>query len=275
MLVSMTIRSPQFPPLSDRLRFPILTSGAENPCGHLLGCASLTFFAPEDASTVSAIILNEPLKWHQYGDTRWPSLSSWIEIETSAAGFLGYSGVLVTNYEIPRGEADAFQWISQNGPLQDLFPQERSDAAVVRRLQALREQSSLLEEPDDPSDSPPRFVQSYCIYRGPQETRLIATYTDLLNDSGVPIPRFRMANVKTHEIETCRFTLHALFRLNQARFAGMPFSTQHRPEVGRRAVGLLAAERGKVQARRCGCGPRSGPRRGRGGTARCASASPR
>jgi len=192
----------------------------------LLGCKELTFFAPENSSSVPGIILKEALKWHQYGDARWPSLSSWIEIETSSARFTGYSGVLVINHEIPEHEADPFSWVAWNGPLHDLFPEERGDEVVSRRLKALHQQASSECESDDPADSRPRFAQSYCIYRGPEDTRLIATYTDLLNQSGIPIPRYRMANVQTHEIEVCRFTLHALFRLNEARLAGMTFFTE-------------------------------------------------
>lgn len=157
----------QFPPLLDRPHFPLLTSGAEYPCEHLLGCKGLTFFAPENASLVRAVVRREPLKWHQYGDARWPSLSSWIEIDTGSAGFTGFSGVLVINHEIPEAETDAFHWVARNGPLHDLFPEERGEAVILRRLEALRQQANSAAEPDDPADLRPRFVQSYCIYREP------------------------------------------------------------------------------------------------------------
>ena len=43
-LHNLPIKHPyQFPPLFDCQRSPLLTSGADNPCGHLLGCLELTF----------------------------------------------------------------------------------------------------------------------------------------------------------------------------------------------------------------------------------------
>jgi hypothetical protein len=126
-------------------------------------------------------------------------------------------------YEIAESEPDPFAWIAHNGPLQYLFPEERSDTAIKQRLQALREQATSTEKVSGPADSNPRFIQSYCIYRGPGDVRTVARYTDLLNNEGIPIPRYRMANVPPYDIEICRFTLHALFCLNKARLAGMKF----------------------------------------------------
>lgn len=213
----------QFPPISDRIRFPLLTAGYALPCEHLMGCERLTFFAPEISADATSVTLKDGVEWHLYGDTRWPSLSSWVEINTSPAGFPGYSGVLAMIYEIPGDESDPFAWTAHNGPLQYLFPEERSVAAIKQRIEALRQQATSVEEVNGPVDSNPRFVQSYCIYRGPGDARLVARYTDLLNSGGIPIPRYRMANVQPRDIELCRFTLHALFCLNQARLAGMKF----------------------------------------------------
>jgi hypothetical protein len=188
-----------------------------------MGCEALTFFAPEDSAAATSVILKDGVEWHLYGDTRWPSLSSWVEINTGPAGFSGFSGVLVMTYEIPADESDPFAWIAHRGPLQHLFPEERSEAAIKQRLEALRQQATSTEKVLGLADLNPRFVQSYCIYRGPGDVRPIARYTDLLNSDGIPISRYRMANVQPSDIENCRFTLHALFRLNEARLAGMKF----------------------------------------------------
>lgn len=219
----MTARPPQFPPISDRVHFPLLTAGFELPCAHLIGCESLTFFAPEDSAAVAAEMLKSGVEWHLYGDTRWPSLSSWVEIDTSPAGFPGHSGILVMTYEIPQNESDSLAWVAHNGPLHYLFPEERGDAVIRQRLEMLRQQAASTEKVPGPDDSNPRFVQSYCIYRRSSGVKCIACYTDLLNSGGIPIPRFRMANVEPYDIEVCRFSLHALFRLNEARLAGMKF----------------------------------------------------
>lgn len=196
-----------------------------------MGCERLTFFAPEDSAAVAPVILQQGLEWHLYGDTRWPSLSSWLEIDTSPAGFRGYSGILVTAYEIPDGEADPFAWVSDHGPLQHLFPEERSDAARSQRLKMLRQQAASSENISGPDDSTPRYIESYCIYRGPGEVRCIARYTDLLNEDGVPIPQYRIASVQPGDIQVCRFSLHALFRLNEARLAGKKFTATPQLEV--------------------------------------------
>jgi hypothetical protein len=145
-------------------------------------------------------------------------------MNTSPAGFSGYSGILVITYEVPDDESDPFAWTANNGPLQHLFPEECGDAAIKQRLEALWQQTTSTEEVPRPPDSDPRFVQSYCIYRGPGDVRPVARYTDLLNSDGIPIPRYRMANVRVYDFGVCRFTLHALFRPNEARLAGIKFS---------------------------------------------------
>lgn len=196
-----------------------------------MGCERPTFFTPEDSAAVAPVILQQGLEWHLYGDTRWPSLSSWLEIDTSPAGFRGYSGILVTTYQIPEGEADSFAWVSDHGPLQHLFPEERGEAARSQRLEMLRQQAASSENISGPDDSTPRYIESYCIYRGPGEVRCIARYTDLLNEDGVPIPQYRIASVQPGDIQVCRFSLHALFRLNEARLAGKKFTATPQLEV--------------------------------------------
>jgi hypothetical protein len=211
----------QFPPISDKLRFPLLTSGTELPCTHLMACERLAFFSPKNPSEAGSAILNKGVEWHLYGDTLWSSLSTWIEINTSPGGYPGYSGVLVITYEIPEDEADLLAWVARNGPLHYLFPEERGESVVLQRIELLRRAEK--ENVPGPDNSRPSFVQAYCIYRGSPDVRLVARYTDLLNEEGIPIPRYRMADVQPYDIELCRFTLHALFRLNQARLAGMEF----------------------------------------------------
>lgn len=197
------------------------------PVGDLMGCGELTFFAPENADEVASVILRESLKWYQYGDARWPSTSTWIEIETSPGGYPGATGILTVCHEIPEYEPDPYRWVAEHGPLIELFPAERSDSMVLRKTDALRQQAAKPEDLDeDIQDATPRFVQSYCIYRGNGDVQLIATYTDLLNGDGIPIPRFRMANLHDDVVSLCRFALHALFRLNQARIAGMGFAIE-------------------------------------------------
>lgn len=195
-----------------------------------MGCQQLTFFAPDDIAMVPPMILKSGVDWHLYGDTRWPSLSSWVEFNTSPGGFSGHSGVLVMTYEIPEDESDPLAWTAQNGPLQFLFPDERCDAVIKQRIEALMQQTNAKDIPE-PADSNPCYVQSYCIYRRSGNVRLVARYTDLLNSEGIPIPRFRMANIHPSDIEVCRFTLHALFRLNEARLAGMKFLATPQLEI--------------------------------------------
>lgn len=238
----------QFPPISDKINFPLLAAGFDLPCAHLMCCDGLTFFAARDSSAIPSTILEKGLDWHLYGDTRWPSLSSWVEINTAPGGFTGHGGDLVITYEIPDDEPDPFEWIARNGPLSHVFPKERSDAVVAQRFSLLQRQKVSTEQVDGPSDSKPRLVQCYCIYRNSDEVRLIASYTDLLNGDGVPIPRYRMANVEPQNIEICRFTLHALFRLNEARLNGLEFTATPQIEVFK-PVRLCADEENPSWAR--------------------------
>lgn len=218
--------TPQFPPIFDNVHFPVLTAGSDLPCANLMGCDRLVFTKIDDLAAVPALVLKEGMKWHEYGDVRWPSPSTWIEIDTTPAGFRGHSGVLVMRERIPEEIVNPMEWVARNNPLVYLFPDVRGDAAVNERVKKLEQQSALAltsSEPG-PADTVPRFVQCYCIYRGPGEIHLVARYTDLLNSEGVPIPLYRMADLDMADVEICRFTLHALFRLNEARRGGANFS---------------------------------------------------
>lgn len=189
-----------------------------------MGCEGLTFFTPADATRVSSVILKEGLKWHQYGDARWPAKSAWIEIDTAPGGFPGTTGILTLRVDIPERERDPLEWASRNGPLHQLFPDARSDAAVSQWLGMMKQRAAVVDDEPAPADEMPQFVQSYCLYRGPGDVRLLARYTDLLNASGLVIPRYRTATANPSTFELCRFSLHALFRLNEARQSGMELS---------------------------------------------------
>jgi hypothetical protein len=140
----------QFPPIVDKVRFPLLAGGTEFPCRDLTGCPGLTFFSPEKSAEVTPIILKPGTEWHLYGDTRWPSLSSWVEFNMSPM-FPGWAGVLVVAFEIPEDEADPFSWAAHEGPLNYLFPEERGVAATTERLEKLRQQSTSTETIPEPS----------------------------------------------------------------------------------------------------------------------------
>lgn len=208
-----------FRPIYDKARFPILAAGFELPCAHLMGCDELLFLAPADLSAARVVTRVEGVEWHLYGDTRWQAPTVWVEF----VGYFGPCGILVMNAGIPTDENDPLGWLAKNVPLQQLFPSERSDAAVRERLDMLRHQSTSAEIVAGPTDSTPWFVQSYCIYREQLGVRLVACYTDILNKDGVPLPKYRMASVQPQDINYCRFGLHALFCLNRARISGMDF----------------------------------------------------
>ncbi|HOC54738.1 MAG TPA: hypothetical protein PKI20_03855 [Verrucomicrobiota bacterium] len=214
---------PVFAPIADKAHFPLLTSGDELPCGHLVGCMDLVFFAPADLVATYPFIAQEGRQWHQYGDARWPARAAWVEFDTSKIGYPGGGGVLVLTVEIPEDEIVPTDWVAQNAPLMEIFPQERSEQAISQRMDMLSQQADSLEEVPGPEDEEPRYAQSYCIYRKEGHVRFVASYTDLLNADGIPLPRYRMANVHPKDIDFCRFSLHSLFQLNAARQDGMGF----------------------------------------------------
>jgi hypothetical protein len=208
-----------FRPISDKALFPLLSAGGELPCVHLMGCEGLVFFAPAEASTARSVVGKEGVEWHLYGDTKWPAPAVWVEF----VGRFGPCGILVLSAAIPAGEPESFDWAARNAPLQHIFPAERGAAAIQQRLDMLRAQSASREVVPGPEEASPRFIQSYCIYRDQNGGDLIASYTDILNAAGIPIQKYRMANVQPYNIDFCRFALHGLFCLNQARLAGMKF----------------------------------------------------
>ncbi len=65
----------QFPPVSDKIRFPLLSAGGQFPAADLIGAEGLTCFSPEKLSEVGPMIVHEGKAWHLYGDTLWPFLS--------------------------------------------------------------------------------------------------------------------------------------------------------------------------------------------------------
>jgi hypothetical protein len=208
-----------FRPIADKVHFPVLSVCNELPCSELMGCEGLVFFAPTDLSRARSVVSKEEVEWHLYGDTRWPAPAVYVEF----SGYFGPYGVLVLNTEIPANEREPLDWAAGNVPLQQLFPAERSETAIRQRAEMLRSQAAANDTLPGPADSVPRFIQSYCIYRDQNGVQLVACYTDILNAAGIPIPKYRMANVQPQNIDFCRFGLHGLFCLNQARLAGMAF----------------------------------------------------
>jgi hypothetical protein len=217
------VSEPLFRPIVDKAHFPVLTAGRELPCSQLVGCRDLMFYAPENRVAMVPIISKEGTDWHLYGDTCWPSPNAWVEFDTAPIGFHGGSGVLVLNDEIPEEEPDPIGWLAANCPLMQIFPEERSKMAINQRLQMFRQQAASLEVEPGPDDFTPAHAQSYVIYRNEGGVRLVASYSDVLNAEGVPIPKYRVANVNTHDVSFCRFSLHALFSLNRARLEGTKF----------------------------------------------------
>ncbi len=211
----------QFPPLTDKAQFPLLAAGGDLPCTHLLNCEELTFFAVKDPTSVPSVVRQPGRQWYQYGDARWPSLSSYIEVDTRAAGIPGHSGILVVTYEIPEIETDPLDWVARHGPAAFLFSEERAPSQIEKRLAALREQYAQMQRVPEPGDASPHYAQCHCIYRSAAAIELVGIYLDLLSCDGIPISRFRMASVEPHNIPICRLSLHALFCLNERRLQGL------------------------------------------------------
>ncbi|HKP47046.1 MAG TPA: hypothetical protein VJT50_10625 [Pyrinomonadaceae bacterium] len=218
----------QFPILTDKKRFPLLCSVSE-ACNHaLMTCDDLRFFAPEDASAANFATRMPGTDWHLYGDTRWPPSSAWVEFPLTHHAFLDHGGVLVLCKKIPTKAAEPFDWIAANHPLGNMLPAMQSESMVRTITGMLRSQAQSNEPIPGPDNQRPRFVQSYCIYHqsaDEEEVRFVAIYTDILNPTGIVIPRHRMAEVREEDLGLCRFSLHALFRLNEQRISGMRFIT--------------------------------------------------
>lgn len=213
-----------FPPISDAAHFPLIASGSEQLCGMLMACDNLHFLAPLDVGQLSSARLSVGRDWHLYGDTRWPAPAAWVEGRLSHEGDADF-GVLVMRNAIPAGEKDPVGWCARNNPLAQVLPNERSEETIRTRSDMLRAQASSTEAVAGPEDGVPASVQSYCIFHGQPDgpPRFVATYTDLVNGEGVPIPLFRTASTLTRDIDLCRLTLHTLFCLNEVRLGGAAF----------------------------------------------------
>ncbi len=214
-----------FRPLTDKARFPLLSACAELPCSVLMACDGLVFMAPEDVSAARMVIEKQETDWHLYGDTRWPCRSTWVEFPLSQDTMSGACGIIVLREDIPNREADPLSWSATNNPLISILSQERGDAASQKRLEMLRTQAASSDPIPGPENATPRYIQCYCIFHEQvrDESRFVATYTDLLNGEGLPIQKYRIASVQMVDIPLCRYALHSLFYLNQARLKGMPF----------------------------------------------------
>jgi len=184
-----------------------------------MGCDCLSFLAPANPAAARSATSQEGVQWHLYGDARWRESAVWVEF----VGYFGPVGILTLLAEIPVNESDPFEWAASNLPIQHLFPSERSEMAIQQRAEMLRRESASSERVPGPIDPTPRFVQSYCVYRDPADVRLVAWYSDLLNAAGIPIPKYRTANVPPEEVNFCRFGLHGLFCLNRASREGLTF----------------------------------------------------
>lgn len=218
----------QFPILADKKRFPLLCSFSEVGNHALMTCDDLCFFAPEDASAANFATRKPGVDWHLYGDTRWPSSGDWVEFPLTHHSFLDHGGVLVVRAELPRMAAQPFEWIAANHPLGSILPAMRSVSMVETIAEMLQSQADSDEVIAGPDDSCPAYVQSYCIYQQPageDDVRFVAAYTDLLNSSGIVIPRYRTGEFQSEDLSLCQFSLHALFRLNSGRIKGMRFVT--------------------------------------------------
>ena len=216
----------QFPILSDKNRFPLLCSFSD-ACNHaLMMCDGLEFFAPENSSAANFATRLPGVDWHLYGDTRWPASAAWVEFALTHHSFLDRGGVLVLRADIPPDVEQPFHWIAVNHPLGQILPAIRSASMTEKISEMLRAQSESDEAIAGPDDQRPRYVQSYCLYEqaaGDDDVRFVATYTDILNSAGTVVPRYRTAEVQGEDLSLCRFSLHALFRLNAARLEGIPF----------------------------------------------------
>lgn len=224
----------QFPILADQKRFPLLCSFSE-ACNHaLMTCDDLQFFAPQDSSAANFATRKPGTDWHLYGDTRWPCSAAWVEFPLTHHSFLDRAGVLVVCAKLPAKTVQPFDWIAENHPLHRILPAIGSGSMMQTISEMLQSQSQSNEVISGPDNVQPVYVQSYCIYEqsaGEDEVRFVAAYTDLLNRSGVVIPRYRMGEFREEDLSLCQFSLHALFRLNASRLEGVQFVTQSQAPV--------------------------------------------
>lgn len=215
----------QFPPLSDPRRFPLLTALGDFPCTTLMACDELFFSAASNTQAVGHIVKQPSADWHSYGDVRWPSPSHWIEFPLPSHFGTIACGILVVRSSIPSNEPAPLSWAALNHPLSKILPGMNADSAAQSVLRLFEAQRSSDENVPGPQVETPAHVHGYCLFaKEPHEpAEFVASYTDLLNPDGVPIPRFRIADVQRDRVQLCRSVLHALFCLNAARIAGMDF----------------------------------------------------
>jgi len=216
----------QFPPLLDKKRFPLLCSLSDELNHALMVCDDLALFATEESARANVATRMPGVDWHLYGDARWPAPAAWVEFPLTHHSFLDRGGVLVLHEKLPAKLAQPFDWIAENHPLRRILPAIGSVSMIQTISEMLESQSQSNEVISGSEDVRPAYVQSYCIYQQlaeKDEVRFVAAYTDLLNRSGVVIPRFRMGEFREEDLSLCQFSLHALFRLNAGRLDGMQF----------------------------------------------------
>lgn len=193
-----------------------------------MSCDSLIAVAPEQVEKADMVGRSAGLEWHEYGDTRWPLPYCWVEFPiTNLAGFQ-FGGTLILCAEIPRSASDPLEWAAYNHPMAPFSPRLGTDSHCQKFAAALQRQATSTDPIPGPADMVPRHIQSYILYgkglRDPDQHE-VATYTDLLNEGGIPIARFRTAEFKIQDVLWCRHALNALFHLNRARINGFSFVT--------------------------------------------------
>lgn len=221
----MHIPSSQFPPLFDRDRFPILAGGGDEPTGPLAGCDSVHFCCAADDEKAAAALKQPGRAWHDYGDVRWPWEEVWLEFSAQPGGYPSACGVLIKRCPLPMEPADKFEWAASNGPLAQLFVDARGEQEKSQAIAMWQTASATTDDGVSPEDEVPAHVQCYCLYRQEKDgtAALEARYTDLLNEAGQIIPRYRTMLGSATGLDFRRFLLHGVCMLNIARRSGMDF----------------------------------------------------
>lgn len=222
--------APAFPPYVDSKRFPVLcdTIAASSPNLDiaLMSCDSLVAYAPEDVGRADMIGRRPGREWHEYGDVRWPSEACWIEFQVTNLPQFQLAGALLIRQQIPLSFPDSLDWAGYNHP-KALFDENlRTEEGIERFTSALHQAANSTDIIPGPADEEPCHIQTYLLFGKSlrsHEHKEIASYTDLLNREGVPIARYRTAQVRTQNIPWCRCALSALFHLNRERLKGHPF----------------------------------------------------
>ncbi len=217
-----------FPPFADRRRFPILNTGRDDPDLQLalMSCDSLVAIAPENVDRADFIGRSAGMEWHEYGDARWPGRACWVEFPVTNLQNYQLAGSLVLRHEIPSSFHDPLEWAGFNHPMALFSEALRTETGCQRFAAALHRAAKSPETIPGPADTAPRYIQSYILFgkslKEPEHDE-IADYTDLLNEDGVPIARYRTAEFQIKNIPWCRSALNALFHLNRARIDGHAF----------------------------------------------------